>query len=239
MKNFIKNSVVALLGLLMLVCMEANAYKLIFSNRSVETYGDATTYYTLDPINGISSKVVAAIGQKGAAHITATFTIVPDDGTLGEFPVKVIMSRAAAWTGTNNFSSHQIKDGIGGGLISQSSTRVTDNGLIMSLKTNHPYWVQLSSTANTSSYATYASMKIVLVPEAVMTPVAISGVITEETFVAQEVAAIKAAAEAVLPPLPPPVCTVVVAAPVVTPVVKEEDHDEDNHESNSNAGKKP
>lgn len=243
MKTFKRLSVVALLGLLMLVCMEANAYKLVFSNRSVETYGDATASYTLDPINGISSKVVAAIGQKGAAHITATFTIVPDDGTLGELPVKVIMSRAAAWTGTN-FASHQIKDGIGGGLISQSSTRVTDNGLIMSLKTNHPYWVQLSSTANTSSYATYASMKIVLVPEAVMTPVAISGVITEETFVAQEVAAIKAAAEAVLPPLPPPVCTVVVAAPVVTPVVepvacpivKEEDHDEDNHESNSNAG---
>ncbi len=235
MKKFIKTLVVALLGLLMLVCMEANAYKLVFSNRSVETYGDATTYYTLDPINGISSKVVAAIGQKGAAHITATFTIVPDDGTLGELPVKVTMSRAAAWTGTN-FASHQIKDGIGGGLISQSSTRVTDNGLIMSLKTNHPYWVQLSSTANTSSYATYASMKIVLVPEAVMTPVAISGVITEETFVAQEVEAIRVAAEAVLPPPPPPVCTVVVATPVVEPVVcpvVKEDHDEDNHESNA------
>ena len=226
--------------------MDAQAYKLVFSNRSVETYGDAPVAYTLDIVNGISAKTTAAIGQKGAAHIMGTFTVVPDDGALGELPVKVGITRSVAWNGYN-FAAHQIKDGIGGGLISQSSSKVEDKG-IMSLKTNHPYTFNLEATANTSTYAGYASIKIVLVPEAVMTPVAISGVITEETFAAQEVAAIKAAAEAVLPPPPPPppqVCTVVVAAPVVTPVVepvvcptivKEEDHDEDNHESSSNAG---
>ena len=248
MKKFNKTLVAVLLGLLMLVLgMDAQAYKLVFSNRYVETYGDATASYTLNAIDGISAKTVALAGQRGAAHISGTFTVVPDDGTLGEFPVRVIMSRTAAWTGYG-FSSYQMKDGVVGTYMGGSSSRVTDNGLIMSIKTNHPYNFQLSATANPASFTTYASMKIVLVPEAVMTPVAISGIITEATFVAQEVAAIKAAAEAVLPPPPPPppqVCTVVVAAPVVTTVepvvcpvvVKEEDHDdEDNHESSSNAG---
>ena len=245
MKKFNKTLVVVLLGLLMLVLgMDAQAYKLVFSNRSVETYGDATASYTLNAIDGISAKTTAVIGQKGAAHIMGTFTVVPDDGTLGELPVKVGISRSVTWNGYN-FAAHQIKDGIGGGLISQSSSKVEDKG-IMSLKTNHPYTFHLEATANTSTYAGYASIKIVLVPDAVMTPVAISGFITEEVFISQEVAAIKAAAEAVLPPPPPPpppaVCTVVVAAPAVTPVepvacpvlpIKEE---EDDHESNSNAG---